>query len=147
MRLSRALPFALLAGPAAVQDLSPADLARQMAQGGTAIHIRHAQTEPDYADQVTADPLRCSTQRVLSEGGWQQARALGRAIAAHAIPAVEMLASQYRCVWQTADRAFGRYTRLNHLNFPPAEQNIPTPRSPRCATIRPRWSPGPSRRA
>ena len=111
----------LLAAPAHAQT-SADDLIAEMARGGVVIYIRHAMTESDYADQVNADPLRCATQRVLSEAGWQQARALGRAFAAHAIPVSEVLSSQYCRAWQTADLMFGQYQRLPSLNFEPAEE-------------------------
>jgi phosphohistidine phosphatase SixA len=118
--LSLTLFLALLAAPANAQS-DAASLIAEMAQGGLVLYVRHAMTESDYADQVNADPMACSTQRVLSEGGWQQARALGRAFAAHAIPVSEVLASQYCRAWQTADLMFGQYQRLAALNFEPAE--------------------------
>lgn len=114
------LSLALLAAPASAQtDAAP--LIAEMARGGLILYVRHAMTESDYADQINADPMVCSTQRVLSEAGWQQARALGRAFAAHSIPVSEVLASQYCRAWQTADLMFGQYQRLASLNFEPAE--------------------------
>ncbi|MCL2924237.1 MAG: hypothetical protein MGF17_06310, partial [Trichodesmium sp. MAG_R04] len=49
--------------------LSGTNLLNALKQGGYVIYFRHAQTEKDYADQVTAVMGNCSTQRVLSEVG------------------------------------------------------------------------------
>lgn len=92
-----------------------------LAGGGHVIYLRHAQTERDYADQVTADPADCATQRVLSEEGWHQAREIGARIAALGIPVGEVRSSEYCRAWQTADLAFGRYEKDPALNFAPAE--------------------------
>ena len=89
------------------------------------IYFRHAQTESDYADQVSADPLDCAPQRVLSRTGWDQARTIGAAIEAQGIPVGEVLASQYCRAWQTADLAFGHVTEDAGLNVQPAEEYTP----------------------
>lgn len=118
--------LALATGPfPALADTAATDLAAAMRQGGLVIYIRHAQTEKDYADQVTADPTLCGTQRVLSESGWQQARAIGKAFAALDIPVGEVISSEYCRAWQTADLAFGQYRKDAALNFEPAEDYTP----------------------
>lgn len=96
-------------------------LLAEIAKGGYVLYMRHSQTESDYADQVTADVENCATQRVLSEEGWAQAKAIGAAVKAAAIPVGEVLSSQYCRAWQTADLAFGTYTKLSSLNFEKAE--------------------------
>ena len=83
--------------------------------------MRHAATEEDYADQVSAVMGDCSTQRPLSEAGWQQARAIGKAFEALQIPVGEVYSSEYCRAWQTAELAFGRYRKTPDLNFEPAE--------------------------
>lgn len=110
------------AGAAVSADLSPSDLVERMKSGGLVVYIRHAATEADYADQVTAKLGDCSTQRVLSESGWQDAKAIGRAFASLDIPVGEVLSSDYCRAWQTADLAFGQYQREAALNFEPAEE-------------------------
>lgn len=102
-----------------------ADLVSELQNGGYVIYFRHAQTESDYADQVTADPENCATQRVLSRSGWQQAMTIGQAIEDHGIPVGEVLASQYCRAWQTADLAFGHHDEMADLNFEPAEDYTP----------------------
>jgi broad specificity phosphatase PhoE len=90
-------------------------------EGGHVIFFRHAQTEVDYADQVFARMGHCATQRMLSEEGWQQARAIGQAFETLAIPVGQVYSSEYCRAWQTADLAFGRYEKVSGLNFAPSE--------------------------
>lgn len=104
---------------------TPAELVAALQDGGLVVYIRHAQTEADYADQLTADPNVCGTQRVLSEAGWHQAREIGAAMQALDVPVGEVVASQYCRAWQTADLAFGRYRKDAALNFEPAEDYTP----------------------
>lgn len=118
------LYFGFLAWPLAVvgqEPPTPADLVTMLKGGGYVVYIRHAQTERDYADQMTADPMNCATQRVLSERGWAQAKAIGGAIRRAKIPVSKVTTSQYCRAWQTADLAFGAYSKTAALNFEPAE--------------------------
>lgn len=84
------------------------ELITKLQKGGYVIYFRHAQTEKDYADQVTADPNNGSTQRVLSEAGWKQAKGIGKAFKELKIPVGTVISSQYFRAWQTADLAFGK---------------------------------------
>ena len=102
--------------------LSGAELLSALQEGGHIIYFRHAQTEKDYADQVSADVNDCSTQRGLSEAGWQQAKAIGEGFEANSIPVGQVISSQYCRAWQTADLAFGQYEKNPALNFPKAEE-------------------------
>ena len=97
------------------------ELLNALQQGGYVIYFRHAQTEKDYADQVTADVNNCATQRVLSETGWQQARTIGAAFKENSIPVSEVISSQYCRAWKTADLAFSKYEKNPALNFLPFE--------------------------
>jgi phosphohistidine phosphatase SixA len=101
---------------------TPAELVQAMRSGGHVIFIRHTATEKDYADQVKAVTGDCSTQRMLSEAGWQDARRIGAAFTRLAIPVAEVVSSEYCRAWQTADLAFGRYTKNPALNFEKAKQ-------------------------
>jgi broad specificity phosphatase PhoE len=60
-------------------DLPKQALIERMQSGGLVLYIRHASTENDYADQVSANVNDGSTQRVLSEKGWHEAVQLGEA--------------------------------------------------------------------
>jgi phosphohistidine phosphatase SixA len=100
---------------------SPAISLSALQAGGHILYIRHAATEKDYADQVTAVMGDCSTQRTLSHDGWRQAQVLGAAMTMHAIPVGAVYSSQYCRAWATAYVAFGQTVTLDSLNFEPAE--------------------------
>ena len=101
--------------------LSGKELINALQQGGYVIYFRHATTEKDYADQVTADVSNCSTQRTLSEYGWRQAQVIGKAFEENSIPVGEVISSEYCRAWQTASIAFGEYEKNPALNFLPYE--------------------------
>jgi len=105
--------------------LSGKALLSELKQGGYVIYIRHTTTERDYADQVKADVNNCSTQRVLSEKGWKEAKAIGEGFRKYSIPVGEVISSQFCRAWKTADLAFGRYEKNGDLNFPKAEDYTP----------------------
>ncbi|MGD1850089.1 MAG: histidine phosphatase family protein [Cyanophyceae cyanobacterium] len=93
-------------------------------EGGHVIYFRHAQTEKDYADQASEnlDVNDCSTQRTLSEAGWEDATAIGAAFTEKEIPVDQVVSSEYCRSWQTAKIAFGRYDKKDSkLNFLPFE--------------------------
>ena len=101
--------------------MSGKQLLDALKNGGYVIYIRHATTEKDYADQVSAVMGNCSTQRTLSEYGWKQSKMIGKAFKDYSIPVGNVISSQYCRAWQTADLAFGRYVKNGDLNFPKAE--------------------------
>jgi phosphohistidine phosphatase SixA len=108
--------------PAFQDKLSGAALVNALKKGGYVIYFRHAQTEKDYADQISAEMGNCATQRMLSRAGWEQARAIGAAFTALAIPVGQVYSSEYCRAWQTADLAFGRHETDARLNFLPFEE-------------------------
>ncbi|NEO52635.1 MAG: histidine phosphatase family protein [Okeania sp. SIO3B5] len=106
--------------------LSGTALLNALKQGGYVIYIRHAKTEKDYADQAQGAVMGdCSTQRVLSEVGWKEAKDIGEGFRKNAIPFDQVISSQYCRAWQTADLAFGKYEKNGDLNFPKAEDYTP----------------------
>jgi phosphohistidine phosphatase SixA len=116
-------PGAAAADPKPIVDeLRGAALVTALRGGGYVIHFRHAATEKDYADQTTAVMGDCSTQRMLSEVGWRDARMIGAAFARLTLPVGDVVASEYCRAWQTADLAFGRYRKDAALNFEKAEK-------------------------
>ena len=96
-------------------------LIQKMQAGGLVLYFRHASTEKDYADQVSADVNDGSTQRVLSEKGWHESVRIGRAIRFYEIPVAKVLTSEYFRAWQTAWLAFGEYEKNADFNFLPHE--------------------------
>ena len=101
--------------------LAKDELIKKTQSGGLVLYFRHASTEKDYADQVTADVNDGSTQRVLSEKGWKEAVHIGRAIKYHNIPVSQVLSSEYFRAWQTAWLAFEKYEKKSDFNFLPHE--------------------------
>lgn len=102
-------------------EKSSEELIGALRGGGYVVFIRHASTEKDYADQIKAKMGDCSTQRVLSEAGWAEAKAIGEAFERLGIPVGEVISSEYCRGWKTADLAFGRHHKKADLNFEPAE--------------------------
>ncbi len=98
------------------------EVAKDLKTGGYVIYIRHASTEKDYADQLTADTSNCSTQRTLSEKGWREAGLIGSSFSNLGIPVGAVYSSEYCRAWQTAKLAFGTYTKSADLNFERAEE-------------------------
>lgn len=115
----------------------PARLLEALRAGGHVIYIRHAPTEREGADQVSAVMGQCTTQRMLGEEGWQQARALGAAFQRLRIPVGEVVSSEYCRAWQTADLAFGRHRKDAALNFEPAEEYSEAQRAAMRDRLRP----------
>jgi phosphohistidine phosphatase SixA len=117
-----ALAFGIQAAQAAQASSVSADLVMALQQGGNIVYIRHASTERDYADQIKAVPGDCSTQRMLSEKGWNEAVLIGAAFDVLSIPVGAVYSSEYCRAWQTAELAFGHNVKLAELNFEPAEE-------------------------
>lgn len=142
------LPGAALAQAGPPTDIAdpmpPAALLARLRQGGLVVYIRHAPTEREGADQVSAVMGQCSTQRVLGEEGWRQARALGEAFRRLRIPVGEVVSSQYCRAWQTADLAFGRHRQNPALNFEPAETYTEAQRQAMRDRVRPLLSAAPA---
>ncbi len=109
----------------AIPEVTPQALIKDIRQGGYVLYLRHTTTEKDFADQITAVMGDCSTQRMLSAKGWQEAKQIGAAFAANSIPVAEVYSSQYCRAWQTAEIAFGRRFEKEALNFEKAEDYTP----------------------
>ncbi len=135
--------LASLTTPAIADDMSPDALVQALKGGGHVIYMRHARTETDYADQISAKMGNCATQRVLSAEGWADARGIGAAVAALGIPVGDVLSSEYCRAWQTADLAFGHHVATDALNFEPAENYDPAQISAMSARITPLLSAKP----
>jgi len=104
-----------------VDQLEGEALLDELQDGGYVIYFRHAMTERDFADQVTADVTDFSTQRVLSEFGIKQSLAIGEGFENGNIPIDEVITSEYGRAIKTAAIAFGEYQKDSALNFLPFE--------------------------
>ncbi|MEL7333080.1 MAG: DVUA0089 family protein, partial [Cyanobacteria bacterium J06560_2] len=104
-----------------VDELTGETLLDELQDGGYVIYFRHAMTERDFADQVTADVTDFSTQRVLSEFGLKQSLAIGEGFELADIPINQVITSEYGRAVKTAAIAFGEYQKNADLNFLPFE--------------------------
>ena len=117
VNLPMALLLGLLAAPSARADgplrqelvarFSGPEIAQKLKGGGYVLLMRHMATvpSPDLWTGVEYDD--CSTQRVLSDLGKQQARDLGTAFRKLGIPVGEILVSPYCRTRETVELAFG----------------------------------------
>lgn len=100
----RALALCLLVPLAASADDM---LWALLAKGGQVVLIRHGLTDPGVGDPPGFKLEHCGTQRNLSAAGREEARRVGEAFRARAIPVARVLSSRWcRCL-ETAKIAFG----------------------------------------
>jgi phosphohistidine phosphatase SixA len=100
----------------------PLEVAERLRDGGYVVYLRHAATDHSQRDRLGVPLSDCSGQRNLDDAGRAQARALGRAWRALAIPVGAVLSSGYCRTRETADLAFGRATIVPALTGIPAER-------------------------
>lgn len=102
-------------------------LANDLRRGGYVIYLRHARTNKDWGDQVSPklNLADCSTQRRLSPDGKQEAVQIGKGVKAARIPVGEVISSDYCRAYNTAQLAFGKYTKNSNLNFLPCVDCTP----------------------
>jgi Histidine phosphatase superfamily (branch 1) len=93
--------------PASTQTLARAELLAALRAGGYVIYFRQADTDHSRQDQRPVNLDDCATQRVLSEKGRQNSRAIGEAIRALDVPIGAVLASPLCRTVETAELAFG----------------------------------------
>ena len=91
------------------------------------IYLRHTKTVKDWGDQVSPalDLSDCNTQRRLSTEGKADAKVIGEGIKAAGIPVGDVISSDYCRAYNTADLAFGTYTKNSKLNFLPCVECTP----------------------
>ena len=114
-----------LTAAAAGEVKPPSQIVQMLKAGGYVIYMRHASTEKDYADQVSAEVGNCATQRTLSEKGWNEAEMIGASFSVLDIPVGALYSSEYCRAWKTARIAFGKPVKQAALNFEPAETYSP----------------------
>lgn len=102
-------------------------LANDLRRGGYVIYLRHARTNKDWGDQVSPELnlAVCSTQRRLSAAGKQEAKVIGQGVKQARIPVGQVISSDYCRAYNTAQLAFGRYTKNSNLNFLPCVECTP----------------------
>ena len=125
-----------------VNKLDDTDLVSALRDGGHVIYLRHAKTVKDWGDQVSPDLnlSDCATQRRLSDEGKADAKVIGEGIKAAGIPVGDVISSDYCRAYNTADLAFGRYTKNSNLNFLPCVECTPEEYKEYAARVAPLMS-------
>jgi phosphohistidine phosphatase SixA len=110
-----------------VNKLDDQSLVSALRDGGHVIYLRHTKTVKDWGDQVSPalDLSDCNTQRRLSTEGKADAKVIGEGIKAAGIPVGDVISSDYCRAYNTADLAFGTYTKNSKLNFLPCVECTP----------------------
>ena len=117
------LATAFLSGGALAQQKPPAPamdppaLVRALQAGGYVIYFRHAATDQSKSDSERVDFQNCASQRLLSNTGREQAKAIGKAFEALGIKVSSVLSSPYCRCMDTAKLAFGRATAVPDFEF------------------------------
>jgi phosphohistidine phosphatase SixA len=93
--------------PASAKTLAGAELLAALRAGGYVIYFRHADTDHSRQDQPPVNLDDCATQRLLSDKGRANSRAIGEAIRTLDVPIGPVLASPLCRTVETAVLAFG----------------------------------------
>ena len=105
----------LSAARAAESASADAALAR-LRQGGCALLLRHATTDPGIGDPPGFQPGVCSTQRNLSPAGRTEAQRIGAWFAARQLAPAAVRSSAWCRCQDTATLAFGRVSTWPAIN-------------------------------
>ena len=120
-------------GERSERRLSAAEIVRGLQEGGYVIFLRHGATPVVPDDRVPVRLDDCSTQRLLSDEGRRQARAIGAAFRKLRIGVGAVLASRYCRTLETARLAFGRTRTSEVLTGLPLDERA---RQRRLAAVR-----------
>lgn len=112
----RRVPIAILALLAAGIAHADDALWAKLREGGFAVMIRHAATEPGVGDPPNFALGNCSTQRNLSAEGREASRRLGVAFRVNKVPVTRVLSSAWCRCQDTARLAFGKHEVWAPLN-------------------------------
>ena len=119
-----------LISPATAQTVAPAPsqlsgpaLLSALRGGGYVLYFRHAATDFSQNDDHMTGYEDCATQRNLTDRGRADARAMGVAIAALAIPIGDVIASPFCRTQETARLIFGRATSSPAARGGPAQES------------------------
>ncbi len=128
-----------------VNRVGAKELINNLRQGGYVVYTRHASTTKDWGDQVSPelDLADCSTQRRLSADGKAEAKQIGEGVKAANIPVGDVISSDYCRAYNTADLAFGKYTKNSNLNFLPCVDCTPADYKEYAARVSPLLSAKP----
>lgn len=123
--LAALLAAAALAQTVAVPswDLPPAELLPELQRGGHIIFWRHPATDFGDNDSRMKSYRDCGGQRNLVDRGRQDARSIGIAMRALAIPIGRVLSSPYCRTIETAELAFGHSEVVTEARYAKAGES------------------------
>lgn len=107
-------------GALPVKALSGQDLLAELRKGGYVIYFRHTSTDFSRDDSRSRSDDDCDNQRPLTDGGREEARAIGAAFRELKIPVAKILASPRCRTMETALLAFGRAEKASEVRGGPA---------------------------
>jgi hypothetical protein len=123
MRLFQCLAVLLFASAAWGQP--PADLVRQLREGGYVLYMRHASTDFSQNDSQMTSYEDCASQRNLTDKGRQEAREIGGHVKRLRIPIGDVLASPFCRTMETARLAFGKARAMSEVRGGPVRSDDP----------------------
>lgn len=97
------------------QALANGDIASALRKGGYVVYFRHTSTDMSQNDRAMKGYEDCGNQRMLNTKGRDEARAIGRRVAALKLPTGEVLASPMCRTLETARLMFGAVKPQNDL--------------------------------
>ena len=109
----------------ALREVSAAQLLQELGKGGYILYFRHTATDFSKNDNAMTSFEDCASQRNLTEAGRAQARAIGEAIRALAIPIGKVIASPYCRTLETGMLIFGRAQKDNDVRGGPGTATSP----------------------
>lgn len=101
------------------RDLPANELLQGLRGGGYILYFRHTATDFSQSDEAMTSVEDCASQRNLTDAGRAQARAIGEAIRALAIPVGAVMASPYCRTVETGMLMFGRVEKSNDVRGGP----------------------------
>jgi broad specificity phosphatase PhoE len=115
------VPASAQPAAAVAPELKGAALVTALRGGGYILYFRHAATDFGQNDERMTGYEDCATQRNLVDRGRADARAIGAALRALAIPVGEVRASLFCRTMETAQLIFGRATASPAVRGGPAQ--------------------------
>ena len=101
--------------PEPSEALGSADIVRALRKGGYVVYFRHTSTDMSQNDSAMKGYEDCGNQRLLNAKGRDEARTIGRRVAALKLPTGEVLASPMCRTLETARLMFGSVKPQNDL--------------------------------
>lgn len=107
-----------LSGAASAEGtMAPQELVKALQKGGYVVYMRHTATDKATKDLNHDDLSSCDTQRLLSDKGREDAKAIGAAMEKLGIGTGTVYASPYCRATEAAELAFGAFETSETLRY------------------------------